>query len=61
MRDGMTELVEWASADHGVRAIVLTGAGERHFCTGANLGGPQKPAPPRPRARRTACSATAPG
>lgn len=48
MRDGMTELVEWASADHGVRAIVLTGAGERHFCTGANLGGPQKPAPPRP-------------
>ena len=48
MRDGMTELVEWASADPGVRAIVLTGAGERHFCTGANLGGPQKPAPPRP-------------
>ena len=48
MRDGMTDLFEWASADHGVRAIVLTGAGERHFCTGANLGGPQKPSPPKP-------------
>jgi 2-(1,2-epoxy-1,2-dihydrophenyl)acetyl-CoA isomerase len=48
MRDGITEMVEWASADHGVRAIVLTGAGDRHFCTGANLGGPQKPTPPRP-------------
>jgi 2-(1,2-epoxy-1,2-dihydrophenyl)acetyl-CoA isomerase len=48
MRDGITEMVEWASADHGVRAIVLTGAGERHFCTGANLGGPQRPTPPRP-------------
>lgn len=48
MRDGITELVEWASADHGVRVIVLTAAGERHFCTGANLGGGQKPTPPRP-------------
>ena len=48
MRDGITEMVEWASADHGVRVIVLTAAGERHFCTGANLGGAQKPTPPRP-------------
>ncbi|UDY35416.1 enoyl-CoA hydratase/isomerase family protein [Dermatobacter hominis] len=48
MRDGLTDLFEWSSADHAVRAIVLTGAGERHFCTGANLGGPQKPSPPRP-------------
>jgi len=48
MRDGITDLFEWASADHGVRAIVLTGAGERHFCTGANLGGPQQPSPPKP-------------
>ena len=31
-----------------MRAIVLTGAGERHFCTGAGLGGPQKPGPERP-------------
>jgi len=27
---------------------VLTGAGDRHFCTGAGLGGPQNPTPPRP-------------
>ena len=48
MRDGLTDMIEWASSDHHVRAIVLTGAGERHFCTGANLGGPQLPAPARP-------------
>src|SRR5690606_12717937 len=42
------ELFEWASADLGVRVVVLTGAGDRHFCTGADLGGPQKPTPPRP-------------
>lgn len=48
MRDGLTELFEWASADLGVRVVVLTGAGDRHFCTGADLGGPQKPTPPRP-------------
>lgn len=47
-RDGLTDLIEWASADHHVRVIVLTGAGGRHFCTGANLGGPQKPGPARP-------------
>jgi len=48
MRDQLTEWFEWSSADLSVRAVVLTGAGERHFCTGANLGGPQKPAPARP-------------
>ncbi len=48
MRDQLTEWFEWASADLAVRAVVLTGAGNRHFCTGANLGGPQKPAPARP-------------
>ncbi len=48
MRDQLTEWFEWASADLSVRAVVLTGAGDKHFCTGANLGGPQKPAPPRP-------------
>ncbi len=48
MRDQLTEWFEWASADLAVRAVVLTGAGERHFCTGADLGGPQRPAPPRP-------------
>lgn len=48
MRDRLTERIEWASADLNVRAVVLSGAGERHFCTGANLGGPQLPAPERP-------------
>ena len=48
MRDSITEHMEWASADLGVRVVVLTGAGDRHFCTGANLGGPQKPTPPLP-------------
>lgn len=48
MRDRIGDLLEDASAALGVRAVVLTGAGERHFCTGANLGGPQLPAPARP-------------
>ena len=48
MRDRLTELFDWASADLAVRVVVLRGAGERHFCTGANLGGPQKPTPPIP-------------
>lgn len=48
MRDQLTEWFEWASSDLAVRCIVLTGAGARHFCTGANLGGPQKPTPPIP-------------
>lgn len=48
MRDELTDRLEWASADLAVRVVVLTGAGERHFCTGANLGGPQKPTPPTP-------------
>lgn len=48
MRDQLADWFDWASADLAVRAIVLRGAGERHFCTGANLGGPQKPTPPLP-------------
>ncbi len=48
MRDQLTDWFEWASSDLAVRCIVFTGAGERHFCTGANLGGPQKPTPPIP-------------
>lgn len=45
---GLIDALAAADADPGVRAIVLTGAGERHFCTGANLGGPQQPSPPKP-------------
>ena len=48
MRDRITDRMEWASADLGVRCVVLGAAGERHFCTGANLGGPQNPTPPKP-------------
>ena len=48
MRDGLADTFDELSATLGVRAVVLTGAGDRHFCTGAGLGGPQKPTPPRP-------------
>ncbi|ROO85043.1 2-(1,2-epoxy-1,2-dihydrophenyl)acetyl-CoA isomerase [Actinocorallia herbida] len=37
-----------ASGDARVRAIVLTGAGTRHFCTGADLSGAAAPAADRP-------------
>lgn len=37
-RDRLTALFEQASGDVAVRAVVLTAAGERHFCTGAALG-----------------------
>ena len=48
MRDHLPEVFAELSATLGVRAIVLTGAGAKHFCTGAGLGGPQRPEPPRP-------------
>jgi 2-(1,2-epoxy-1,2-dihydrophenyl)acetyl-CoA isomerase len=48
MRDDLSDTFDELSATLGVRAVVLTGAGERHFCTGAGLGGAQKPTPPRP-------------
>lgn len=46
MRDRISELLEAASVDVGVRAIVITGTGGA-FCAGADLRLPQ-PAPPRP-------------
>jgi 2-(1,2-epoxy-1,2-dihydrophenyl)acetyl-CoA isomerase len=48
MRDHLADtfLELWATL--GVRAMVLTGAGDRFFGTGAGLGGAQRPAPPRP-------------
>ena len=48
VRDGLADTFDELSATLGVRAVVLTGAGERHFCTGAGLGGPQPEAPERP-------------
>lgn len=48
MRDHLADTFDELSATLGVRAVVLSGAGQRHFCTGAGLGGAQKPEPPRP-------------
>lgn len=48
MRDRLADRFLECSADLRVRSVVLRGAGERHFCTGAALGGPQRPSPPRP-------------
>ena len=48
MRDRLADRFFEASEDLHVRAVVLRGAGERHFCTGAALGGVQRPTPPKP-------------
>ena len=48
MRDHLADTFDELSATLGVRVVVLSGAGDRHFCTGAGLGGAQKPEPPRP-------------
>ncbi|KAA0235685.1 MAG: Short-chain-enoyl-CoA hydratase [Acidimicrobiales bacterium] len=47
MRDRLTEVFEEASGDMAVRSVLLRAAGERHFCTGAALGG-QRPSVERP-------------
>ena len=46
-REALVAALEDASADLSVRAVVLTGAGERAFCTGADLRVPM-PTPPKP-------------
>jgi 2-(1,2-epoxy-1,2-dihydrophenyl)acetyl-CoA isomerase len=54
MREQIIAWLEEASADLAVRAVVMTGAGEKGFCTGADLRstgpGPERPegAPARP-------------
>ncbi len=48
MRDRLADRFIEASEDLAVRVVVLRGAGERHFCTGAALGGPQRPGPAKP-------------
>jgi len=47
MRDQVVVWLEEASADLGVRVVVLTGAGDKGFCTGADLrsSGPGLPRP----------------
>jgi len=46
-REALVRALEDASADLAVRAVVLTGAGDRAFCTGADLRVPM-PAPSKP-------------
>jgi 2-(1,2-epoxy-1,2-dihydrophenyl)acetyl-CoA isomerase len=48
MRDHLADTFGELSSTLGVRAIVLTGTGEKHFCTGAGLGGAPPPEPARP-------------
>jgi 2-(1,2-epoxy-1,2-dihydrophenyl)acetyl-CoA isomerase len=48
LRDQLIDAFRDAHWDLGVRAIVLTAAGDRHFCTGADLSVPQPPRGERP-------------
>jgi 2-(1,2-epoxy-1,2-dihydrophenyl)acetyl-CoA isomerase len=46
-REALVTTLEEASADLAVRAVLLTGSGDRAFCTGADLRVPL-PTPPKP-------------
>ena len=48
VRNRMIEHLADASSSFDVRAIVLTAAGEKHFCTGADLRTGRAAPPPRP-------------
>jgi 2-(1,2-epoxy-1,2-dihydrophenyl)acetyl-CoA isomerase len=48
MRDQVAEWVRDASSDLFVRVVVITAAGEKAFCSGADLRGGQLPPRPRP-------------
>src|SRR5262249_15625490 len=41
VRNALTDAFRDANTNLNVRAIVLTSAGEKHFCTGADLSVPQ--------------------
>lgn len=47
-RERIIDLLAEASGDQRVRVVVLTAAGDRHFCTGADLSNPKVPAVPLP-------------
>jgi 2-(1,2-epoxy-1,2-dihydrophenyl)acetyl-CoA isomerase len=47
VRDGLIDAFRAAHADLAVRAVVLTAAGDRHFCTGSDLR-IRPPTPPKP-------------
>ena len=48
MRNQISDWLEEASADLAVRVVVITAAGDRAFCTGADLRGGRGPGLPRP-------------
>jgi 2-(1,2-epoxy-1,2-dihydrophenyl)acetyl-CoA isomerase len=48
MRDRIADWVRDASSDLFVRVVVITGTGDKAFCTGADLRGGQRPPRPRP-------------
>ena len=48
MRDQIAGWVRDASADRFVRVVVITGAGDKAFCSGADLRGGRLPARPKP-------------
>ncbi len=48
MRDQIGEWVQDASADLNVRVVIITGAGDRAFCTGADLRGGRAARRPQP-------------
>ena len=48
MRDQIGDWMIEASADPWVRAVVLTGAGEKGFCTGADIRSQRREPPPKP-------------
>jgi 2-(1,2-epoxy-1,2-dihydrophenyl)acetyl-CoA isomerase len=48
MRDQISVWLDEASADLAVRAVVITAAGERAFCTGADIRGGRAAPAPRP-------------
>ena len=48
MRNQISEWLDDISASVTVRAVVITGAGEKGFCTGADLRGGGPPQPERP-------------
>src|SRR3974390_1110646 len=48
MRDQIADWVRGASADRFVRVVVITGAGDKAFCSGADLRGGRLPPRPKP-------------
>ena len=48
MRDQMALWLGELSASYTARAVVITGAGEKGFCTGADLRAPRAAPPPKP-------------